>query len=105
MFEDLILFSLVVFAISSIWLFSPGPEPFRNWWIENTGFLAPLGYCQLCCSWWIALFTYGILYDEFTLTSAIIYALVASVVSWAFGAFVNAALWIRGICEVSMRNE
>lgn len=97
----LVLSILVTFAISSMWLYSPGPEKVREWWLQHTGYFAPLAYCQLCCSFWIGLFICSVLFP-FPLN--VICAFACSGMSWMLGAITNFFLWGRAIFEEMMKD-
>ncbi len=96
MFE-LIVIIMFVYGASSMWLFSPGPEKIREWWIKNTGKLAPLGYCQLCCSFWIALMPCYVTYAG--MLTPLMLAIGISGLSWMLGAITNAFLWLKASLE------
>ena len=93
--------SLCTFAISSMWLYSPGLSVIRTWWSDykNTNWLSALGYCQLCCSFWIALGIMPFIMPFELDYTYVIFAILASGVSWMLGAITNAALWVRAVCE------
>lgn len=102
--STIVLFVLLVFALSSIWLYSPGPSKVRDWWIDpkNTSFLSPLGYCQLCCGFWFALATEWMFIDDLGWIVYITLSLIASVISWALGAFTMACLYIKAYYEIQV---
>jgi len=99
---SLFLLCLATFGASSMWLYSPGPEHLRAWWINNMGKLAPLAYCQLCCSFWIGFALHAMFIG---LSGSLIFALGASGFSWMFGAITNAALWKKAYYEKKYNQE
>ena len=106
---DVILFCLLVFSISSMWLFSPMFEKIKNWWVDNTGILSALGYCQLCCSFWISMMIYPWFYFM-DIRDILTYAFISSGVSWTLGALTNfllygKALFEKGISEYEGSNK
>jgi hypothetical protein len=92
-FLDFMIVMLATFGASSAWLYSPGFESLRCWWVSNTGALAPLAYCQLCCSFWFALVIIFFAMGWNTIIWHVIGALSCAGVSWMLGAITNYFLW------------
>lgn len=88
--SDVMMLFWATFALSSMWLYSPGPASLRDWWIEHTGYLAPLGYCQLCSAFWIGVTLHLIFAGP---DPAIAWALGYAGMSWLLGAIANFFLW------------
>lgn len=85
---------LATFGLSSAWLYSPGFEEIRAWWTYNMGALAPLAYCQLCCSFWISIpfvahFLIGGVFAHLS------WMLACAGVSWLLGAIAEYYLWAK----------
>lgn len=99
---DVIMFCLIVFSISSMWLYSPGSERLRNWWINSTGVFSPLGYCQLCCAFWISIILYLSLF-KFYFIDMVICSFIASGVSWLLGALTMFLLHGRALFEEAFK--
>lgn len=104
-----IYFWLLVFSLSSGWLFSPGPSWLRDGWEEYFtrskwfSHLKWLSICQLCVSFWFAIGTEWIFYEfNGDYIAYIIIALCASSVSWTLGAFTTACLWIKAYYELKV---
>jgi len=101
---DLMFIFLIVFGtfgLSSAWLYSPGFEDARTWWLENTGEFAPLAYCQLCCSFWFAVllslaYAVGLNFTCLWLSAAGI--------SWLLGAITNFFLWGKAKHEQELKD-
>jgi len=92
----ILMLFMATFALSSMWLYSPGPEALRNWWKENMGPLAALAYCQLCSAFWIGLALHLCFAGP---SPAIAWALGYAGASWMLGAITNVALWTKAYYE------
>jgi hypothetical protein len=99
MSNDVVIYLLIVYAISSMWLFSPGTALIREWWIDNTKFLSALGYCQLCCSFWIGIAVHLIFFKWEGALTVIAYAFASSGVSWLLGSVTGFFLWGKMLFE------
>lgn len=101
---DIFIISMVTYALSSAWLFSPGLIGFiREQWIyywSGKGFsLEYLGICQLCSGFWFGVITCIIFYNDFNILRILLISLMASVFSWTFGSITNAFLWHKAMVE------
>lgn len=106
---DIFIISMVTYALSSAWLFSPGfigniREMWIEYWSNRDSSFQYLGICQLCSGFWIGLFStifYLSLYEiNFNnIVIAITNALISSVFSWTFGSITNAFLWHKAMVE------
>lgn len=96
--ESFIFCILATFGLSSAWLYSPGFEALRDWWLYNMGPFAPLAYCQLCCSFWLSMPWIIIWFNPSPLGFVGI-ALACAGVSWMLGGITNYFLWGRARFE------
>lgn len=99
MSNDVVIYLLIVYAISSMWLFSPGPSKLREWLINRNGFLSSLGYCQLCCSFWIGIVSYIVFFNWEGILMMLAYSFAASGVSWLLGSMAGFFLWGKMLFE------
>ena len=105
LFDFIIKFILIVlctFSVSSMILFSPGPEEFREGWIKFFSkfkgiFKKPmyLLICQLCISFWIAISFSLLIIGYINLLSLLVVAFSSAGLSWMFGAITNACLYAK----------
>lgn len=92
-----IVFCLVVFAVSSGWLFSELPAELRKWWLKKFkgNKLEYLAICQLCCGVWFGMaispFYFGL--DLWLIWLPM--SLAAAGVAWLLGAFTQCLLWMK----------
>lgn len=93
---------MATFALSSMWLYSPGPEKARKWLEKNGGKFAPLAYCQLCSGFWIGLTVHLIFAGP---SPALAWALGYAGGSWLLGAIANSALWNKAYYELMYKKE
>jgi hypothetical protein len=102
-----VLLCLFTFSISSMLLYSPGPEELREKWIKFFGKFKNkllrkpmyLMICQLCCSFWIALISSFWIIGYSTFITSFILSIIAAGISWMLGAFTLKCLYSKAYYE------
>jgi hypothetical protein len=96
-----VLLTLLVFAISSGWLYSELPKDVREWWLNKfkNSKVKYLAICQLCCSFWFALMFEWLYLPDWGPIHYILIAFTVSGISWLLGAFTLMCLNIKWMAE------
>lgn len=102
---DYIIFSLAIFSMTSMILYTSLFEKFRERWISifEGRLLDNLVVCQLCISFWIALALYSFKESQLNIDSVIVAFGIAGI-SWLLGAFTQCCLWFTALIKKLLEN-
>lgn len=110
LWSQIIFVTLVVFAISSGWLYSDGPKEIRDWYFEKTNAskyyvvrkLSYLAMCQLCVGFWFAMAVQWMILDWVNIIVYVMVSLVVSGIVWFLGGMTRFFLWGAAFFQQNM---
>lgn len=110
MWSQIIFLTLVVFAVSSGFLYSDGPKELRDWYFEKTNSskywivrkLSYLAMCQLCCGFWFAMALQWMILDWINIIAYIMVSLTVAGIVWTLGGLTRFLLWGAAFFQQNM---